>query len=83
MIEKVILPIAAQEGFNFDVDHAHSVISATAKAHAGEELSDDEFEMVAGGKVTANDVGTALAAACQAVDEIRKTWRDSYYDDDD
>lgn len=39
--------------------------------------------MVTGGKVTGNDVGTALVAVCQAVDEIRKTWRDSYYDDDD
>lgn len=83
MIEKVILPIAAQEGFHFDVDHAHSVISATAKAHAGEELSEDELEMVAGGKVTGNDVGNAFVTGSKIAVQIIKTFPgDEDYDED-
>ncbi len=67
MFDTVIRPIAEHEGFHFTLEDAHAVINATKKSHAGEELTDEELEMVAGGKMSEHDRDILINDTCNAL----------------
>lgn len=72
MFDTVIRPIAEHEGFHFTLEDARAVINATKKSHAGEELTDEELEMVAGGKMREELRDKLINQACKIVYNAEK-----------